>query len=311
MRRFVSLARVAALETLSEPLSAVLFLSAFVAVHVLPAFHYRQFGEAGRLARECGFSALLVFGVVFAASAALNSIAREFESGTAAAALASGVPRTVFFAAKVFGALVALALFALGVVCATSLAVVSSEIGAKLAAEGLASAHTWGGGLALGILPALGAFVLAAVANRFARARFCPCACVWLVVSQILGFVAAVAIVGSDAPRAPVAVMMSILPALATLLAGACAFVALAGALATHFKPAPAGALLTAAVVLSFLRPVRALLPDSHFFWRVDALSNGGEFTWGSAAPALAAGAVLVAFWLVAGACLMQRRELA
>ena len=311
MWRFVSLARVAALETLSEPLSAVLFLSAFVAVHVLPAFHYRQFGEAGRLSRECGFSTLLVFGVVFAASAALNAISREFDRGTAAAALAAGVPRAVFFVAKVSGSLAALALFAMGVACATALAIASSEIGAKLAAEGLASARVWGGGVALGVLPAIAAFFFAAVANRFAKVRFCYCACVCLVVSQLFGFAAAIAVVGDGAPRSPVAVLSSIAPAMAALFAGACAFVALAGALATRFKPAPAGALLATAVVLSFLRPIRAVLPDSHFFWRVDALSNGGVFRWGAAMPMLAAGATLVAFWLVAGAWSMHRRELA
>jgi biotin transporter BioY len=64
MRRFLALARTAALESLAEPLTAVLFLSGFAVTHLAPAFHYHQFGESGRLARECGFSALLVFGLL-------------------------------------------------------------------------------------------------------------------------------------------------------------------------------------------------------------------------------------------------------
>ena len=310
MRRFVSLARVAALETLSEPLSAVLFLSAFLAAHVLPAFHCRQFGEAGRLARECGFSTLLVFGVVFAASAALASMTREFESGTAAAALATGVSRHLFFAAKVAGVLVALLFFAAGALCATSLAVASSRIGAELAAEGRASYAVWGGGVALGVLPAVAAFALAAAANRFANVRFCPCACVGLVASQACGVAVAAALCRGSA-HSPLAAMADVAPAWTVLFAGACAFVAMSGALSTHLKPAPAGALLVFFVALSFLRPIRAILPDAHLFWRVDELSNGGAFTWQTALPALAAGAALVALWMFAGAWLAGRRELA
>ena len=74
MRRFRSLVRSATLEALAEPLSAVLFLVALIAVPLLPAFHCHQFGEAGRLPRECGFSALLVFGIVFATASAVRVI---------------------------------------------------------------------------------------------------------------------------------------------------------------------------------------------------------------------------------------------
>ena len=77
MRRFLALAGSATLEALAEPLSAVLFLVALATVHVAPVFHYHQFGEAGRLARECGFSALLVFGLVFATAAAVRNAPLE------------------------------------------------------------------------------------------------------------------------------------------------------------------------------------------------------------------------------------------
>ena len=38
MRRFLALARTAALESLAEPLTAVLFLSGFAVTHLAPAF---------------------------------------------------------------------------------------------------------------------------------------------------------------------------------------------------------------------------------------------------------------------------------
>ena len=121
MRRFFALARTAAVESLAEPLTAVLFLSGFGMVHLAPAFHYHQFGEAGRLARECGFSALLVFGLVFATASAVRTVGRELESGTAAAALALAVPRSLFLAAKIAGVVATLTLFAGAVACATAL----------------------------------------------------------------------------------------------------------------------------------------------------------------------------------------------
>ena len=47
MRRFWALARSAALEALAEPLSAILFFVALLAVHFLPVFHVHQFGVPG------------------------------------------------------------------------------------------------------------------------------------------------------------------------------------------------------------------------------------------------------------------------
>ena len=56
MRRFTAIARTAAIETMSQPLSAILFPVALLAVHLLPAFQYHRFGAPGRLAREAGLS---------------------------------------------------------------------------------------------------------------------------------------------------------------------------------------------------------------------------------------------------------------
>ena len=69
MRRFTAIARTAAIETMSQPLSAILFPVAVLAIHLLPAFQYHRFGAAGRLARETGLSALFVFGLFFAVPA--------------------------------------------------------------------------------------------------------------------------------------------------------------------------------------------------------------------------------------------------
>lgn len=311
MRRFLALARSATLEALAEPLSAILFLVALSTVHLAPVFHYHQFGEAGRLARECGFSALLVFGLVFATAAAVRAIGGEIASGTAAAALARPVPRALFFCAKIAGVVASFALFLLAIAAATVLATYSSAIGAAIAdlCEG-PETRVWSPGLAAGIGLTLGGFILAALLNRFIRARFCVSACVLMAVAQPLALLLAMPF-GEGGFRVTLQVMAwNIVPALGVLASGCCVFITFAGALAVRLKPAPTAALVAGAVLTSFVWPIRAVLPEINRFWLVDRLAGGGALPWGEAGAAVAAAACLVAFWLIAGSLLLQRREL-
>jgi hypothetical protein len=84
----------------------------------------------------------------------------------------------------------------------------------------------------------------------------------------------------------------------------------MAGACAVRLKPAAVAAVLSVAVALSFLKPVRAVLPDIHRFWLVDAFAGGGTTAAGDMLSAVAAGVLLIAFWLVAGSALLMRREI-
>lgn len=311
MRRFLALSRSAALEALAEPLSAILFLAALLTVHLAPVFHYHQFGEAGRLARECGFSALLVFGLVFATAAAVRAVGGEIARGTAAAALARPVPRPLFFCAKVSGVAAAFALFLVATAAATVLATYSSEVGARLADAGeAADVRIWQPGLMMGVGLTMCAFVGAALLNRFARARFCFSACVLLSAAQPLALLAALPFGRAGIVATALEMQWSIVPALFVLACGCSVFIALAGALSVRLRPAPVAALVAGAVLLSFVWPVRALLPEIGRFWLVDRLAGGGTMPWGEAGAAIAAAACLMAFWLVAGSMLLQRREL-
>ncbi len=311
MRRFFALARSATLEALAEPLSAILFLVALGTVHLAPVFHYHQFGEAGRLARECGFSALLVFGLVFATAAAVRAIGGEIASGTAAAALARPVPRALFFCAKTAGVGAAFGFFLIAVASATVLATYSSAVGAQLAdcCEGPAS-RIWAPGLAAGIGFTLGAFILAALLNRFIRARFCVSACVLMAVAQPLALVVSFPFGHEGLVATARAMPWAIVPALGVLACGCCVFIAFAGALAVRLKPAPTAALVAGAVITSFVWPIRALLPEINRFWLVDRLAGGGALPWSEVGAAAGAAVCLVAFWLIAGSLLLQRREL-
>ena len=313
MRRFCVLARSAALEALAEPLSAVVFLVALLTIHWAPVFHYHQFGEAGRLARECGFSALLVFGLVFATAAAMRAIGGEIASGTAAAALARPVPRPLFFCAKVSGVVGAFLLFCVAVVAATVLATYASAEGARLAScceEGVVPSRIWQPGLRLGTCLTLGGFVLAALANRFASARFCVTACVCVALAQPLALAAALPFGPGGAGAMARVLPWPIVPALGVLACGCTVFIVLAGALAVRLKPAPTVALVSVAVLSSFVWPVTGGLPVLGRFWLVDALAAGQSLAWCEVGRTLLAAVCLVAFWLVAGSALLQGREL-
>ena len=171
MRRFSAIARTAAIETLSQPLSAILFPSAVLAVHLLPAFQYHRFGAPGRLARETGLSARFVFGLLFAVPAACRVIGRELETGTAASALALGVTRTVYFCGRIVGVLVVFALFFVAIFAASALSSFSGVTAATIVLEGEGVSRVWGPAFAVGAGGALSAFAFAALLNRFQIGR--------------------------------------------------------------------------------------------------------------------------------------------
>jgi len=301
MRRFRSLVRSALLEALAEPLSAVLFLVALLTIPMLPAFHCHQFGEAGRLPRECGFSALLVFGIVFATSSAVRVIGGELSSGTAAAALARDVSRPLFFCAKVAGVLVAFALFSVAVGLSTLASVATAEMG--LVQERLGYLPIWKPGLIMMVLLTLAGFAVAGALNRFCRMRFCVTACLAVSLVQVLSL-------AFVAMRASVPLNLALLPAFGVLAVGCCVFIVLAGALAVCLPPAVVTTGIALSVLSSFVWPVRAILPDIERFWLVDSFSYGGVPTGEQIVVPLAAGALLVVFWLVVGSILLERREI-
>lgn len=312
MRRFLSLSSSAALEALAEPLSAILFLVALLTIHLAPVFHYHQFGEAGRLARECGFSALLVFGLILATAAAVRSIGGEIASGTAAAALARPVSRPLFFCAKVAGVSAFFGVFCAAVAAATLLAVLTSETATQLAdcCDDHGASRLWATGLACGLFGTLGAFVAAALSNRFARTRFCVGACLLMALGQPLALLAALPFGQDGFAATAAAVPWRILPPLSVLACGCVVFVAFAGALSVRLKPAPTAALVAAAALSSFVWPLRAVLPAIGRFWMVDSLAGCGRVPCAEIVAAVAAAVCLTAFWLVAGSLLLRGREL-
>jgi len=291
MRRFTAIARTAAIETMSQPLSAILFPVAVLAIHLLPAFQYHRFGAAGRLARETGLSALFVFGLFFAVPAVVRVIGRELETGTAAAALALGVSRSLYFLARLTGTLVVFLLFLFAVAAATALSSFSCLKASTIFSQA-GVVRVWGPAILVGVAESLAPFGVSALLNRFANRRFCLWTCLLTVLFQLPGLVLL-----EDA--SPLRVMA---PALGALAAACVVYVAMAGALATRLKANGVTACVVAAVAVGFLSPVKFLAPDMRVFW----LEEGAAAAGGP----IIAGAALVALWLLIGCISMERKEL-
>lgn len=172
MRRWLAIAKATALEMLSEPLSLLLMLMALAISTLAPAFHYHQFGEADRLARDAGFSALFTCGSVFAVFGVLKSFRREIESFTIQMALSHPVSRTEFFLSKIAGAFLAYLIFFVIIAANAVIITRGAEIGGEIAGENGDIARLWAPSFAIGIAAMLLPLVVSAILNRFCRFRF-------------------------------------------------------------------------------------------------------------------------------------------
>ena len=213
VRRFIAIARTTALEILAEPLS-LLVLSASLALAVLaPAFHYHQFGEPSRMARDAGLSALFVGGLMFAIVGAVRSVRREFESGTAAVALSHPVTRAQFLMAKACGTYAAFLLFAFVLGSVTAVMVNGSLIGAAVAKKTGDIPRIWGVSYACGVASFVLPYVVGALFNRFFRSRF-----------ALSAFMTAICIALASLFYRPSASLLRLVPAVVLLLLPAAFF---------------------------------------------------------------------------------------
>ena len=294
MRRFRSIAHATALEILSEPLSLLVLLAALVLTVLAPAFHYHQFGEATRMARDAGLSSLFTCGAVIAIFGTIRSFRREIESGTMSMALAHPVSRTGFFLAKTLGSLAAYLVFA-SIVFLTALVIVDgAAIGGAIARQSGDVARLYGPNLAEGVGVIVLPLVVAAALNRFGRMRF-------VLSSFALAFVLALAFAAlsivHDATWAllllPVALLIVIFSAI--LLSASAAF-------AVRLR---ANAATSAAGVVLLLA-----LPAVGNYYMSDALSNGGAVPWAYVGLAALVALPAVLLFLFLGSHFINGRDI-
>ena len=293
MPRWSAIVKTTALEMLSEPLSLLVLIAALSIEVLAPAFHYHQFGEATRMARDAGFSALFTCGTVLAVFSTIRAFRREVESGTLEMALAHPVSRTGFFLAKTLGAFAAYAAFA-AIVFATSLVMVAgAAIGGRIAAASGDVARIYGPCFAAGIAAIVLPLAVGAALDRFARCRFVPTA-------FLLSFLVSAA---SAARFADIPLLARLAPV--SVLLALAAMVPLAAAAAFSFRFKANGAAAACGVV------VAAMLPAMGGYFLSDALSSGGSVPWSYVGLAALAIAPAVLFFLVLGTGFIKGRDAA
>ena len=293
MRKTWSIAHATALEILSEPLSLLLLLAALVLTVLAPAFHYHQFGEATRMARDAGLSSIFTCGTVIAIFGTIRAFRREVESGTMAMALAHPVSRTSFFLAKTVGACAAYLVFA-AIVFFTALVIVDgAAIGGMIAAKSGDIARLHGPNFAEGVGVIVLPLVVGAALNRFARFRF-------VISSFVLALLLSIAFAGLSILR-DAAWPLRLLPVAA--LIGMFAFVLLSASAAFAVRLKANAAASAAGVVLL------VLLPAIGNYYMADALSKGGVVPWSYVGCAALAALPAVLFFLFLGIHFINGRD--
>ena len=285
MRRFSAIVRATALEILSEPLSLLVLLAALALTVLAPAFHYHQFGEPTRMARDAGLSAVFTCGSVMAVFGTIRAFRREVESGTLEMALAHPISRGGFFLAKSSGALVAYLGFSLIVFLTSETIVEGAAIGGAIAAGTGDVAHVFGPCLAAGVGVLVLSLVIGAAVNRFAHCRF--------VLSCFASAAVLALLSGGYCIWLDASLFLSLLPAAVLLVF-------------------PAGVLLSAAAAFSVRLPANAaasavgvvfliMLPAAGNYYKANALSNGGRIPWSYVGLAALAALPALALFLLVG----------
>lgn len=264
MRGLLSIVKTTALEVLSEPLSLLVMLAALALTVFAPAFHYHQFGDPTRMARDAGFSALFTCGSAIAVFCTIRTFRREIETGTLEMTLSHSVSRAGCFLSKALGAALAYLLVASVVFGTTMVMFDGAAVGGVLARQTGDIARVWGpcltGGVSVIVLP----LTVSAALNRFAQFRFVLSAMTLSVLLAAAGAVAVTVHLGGFVLRlAPVAALV-VLPTL-VLLSAAAAF-------AVRLRANAAAAAVGVVFAL--------LLPAIGNYYLTDALSGGGTLSW-------------------------------
>ncbi len=291
MRRFASIAKATTLEIVSEPLSLLLLSASLVLAVFAPAFHYHQFGEPTRMARDAGLSALLIGGTLFAVTGALRSFRRELESGTAAVALSHPVSRVQFFFAKACGAYAAFALFAVTVGAVAMTMVNGAAIGAVVAKSTGDIPRLWGPCYSFGVAAVVLPYVAGAFLNRFFRFRF-----------ALSAFMTTFAVsVASLFYRPDFAEIMRMLPAETLLFVPPAFFTLVASAASIRLKANGATAICAISVF--------CFLPFAGNYCIPEALAKGGAIPWVYVLVAVACALPAIAAAALAGVCFMKAKD--
>lgn len=285
MRPFLATLKETALEVLSEPLTLLVLLAALALAVLAPTFHYHQFGDPTRMARDAGLSSLFLGGGVLAVFGTIRTLRREIESGTMEMALAHPISRTSFLLAKAAGAFVAYLAFALTVLGTSMVMFEGAAVGGIIASQTGDIARIARPELVAATLIVVAPLVVGAVLNRFFRFRFVLSSVILTLVLSI-----AAAVTASVGSRGDV---LRLVPAGILLILPSAVFLAASAAFAVRLKANAAAAATGLVFALA--------LPAIGNYYLSDALSGGGELPWSYVAAAAAAALPAVVAFLLLG----------
>ena len=293
MRPFLATLKETALEVLSEPLTLLVLLAALALAVLAPTFHYHQFGDPTRMARDAGLSSLFLGGGVLAVFGTIRTLRREIESGTMEMALAHPISRTSFLLAKAAGAFVAYLAFALTVLGTSMVMFEGAAVGGIIASQTGDIARIARPELVAATLVVVVPLVVGAVLNRFFRFRFVLSSVTLALVLSI-----AAAVTASVGSRGDV---LRLVPAGILLILPSAVFLAAAAAFAVRLKANAAAAATGLVFALA--------LPAVGNYYLSDALSGGGELPWSYVAAAAAAALPAVVAFLLLGTGFAEARD--
>ena len=320
-----SVARVTAIEGLQQPVCLLLTFVAVTLIMLQPITQLNNFGEPGRMARDCGLAFMLVIGMFVSAFAAGDTLAAEIRRGTVAVALSKPLRRSVFLAGKFCGVAAVVSAFAWCVTFAVLFAVRTSEQFMDERDVAGFVRDTFCGTLALCAAPL--ALLLAAILNyargiRFGLAFFTSLALIQPALLFLLGLFARTGKYVGFAEYA-FGIDWRIVSAAALVLMLLLVFASALTALATRFQSGAAAVFGFALLFAGFMsesqfaksetlfgRFLYSAIPDIQHFWRTDALGDGGvippRYIAGCAVYALC----LIAFMLSLGHVFFKRRDI-
>ena len=329
MRRFFSqlfsIARVTAIEGLQQPVCLLLTFVAVTLIMLQPITQLNNFGEPGRMARDCGLAFMLVIGMFVSAFAAGDTLAAEIRRGTVAVALSKPLHRAVFLLGKFLGVAAVAAVFSWCVAFAVMFAVRTSEQFVETREIVGAFRDTLCGVLSLSAAPL--ALLIAAALNfkrniRFGLAFFASLSIIQPLLLLTFGFFTRT---GKFTGFAEYAFGMDwrVIPAALLVLMLLLVFASALTALATRLQSGATAAFGFALLFVGFMsesqfansktlvgKLLYSAIPDIQNFWMIDAIADGGSIPLRYTASCALYALCLIAFMLSLGHISLRHRDI-
>ena len=315
-----TLARNAFLESIRQPVHAVLICAALLALLLNVNIAGYTLEDDNKLLVDLGLSTLFLSGLLLAAFTATSVLAREIENKTVLTVVSKPVPRPLVVLGKFLGVTAAIAV-AYWLLAVVFLLTVRHRVQASVRAEDIFDPPV----VTFGLLAVLLTFTIAGLANYLYRWSFpavfalvgaVAATLAWGLVSCISRTWAVQNPATDWDPQLMIGIVL-VFEAIVVLTAIAIAASTRLGQLATllvcvgTFLAGLVGEYFLSAVVggRSWLAPLASIVPNLQFFWPADALTQGSAITLGYLGVVTLYAACLVGAALSGAVLLFQTRD--